>query len=281
MKKAVKWIFRNGKWSKPIRELIYHVNPNLIKKSKFIITKVFYCDCCMLVNTEDSYGIDVVRRGIIETPEDEYLKKIINKRDFVLDIGAHWGGFSILFGMLVGKYGRVFSFEPSKKNYRILKKNIKINKLDDYVIPFNFAVGNEFRLLNFPLSQTSSGHNSLVRKDIPIITYEQVQQVKLDDFLNEKKVNKVNFIKIDIEGYELEALKGLEKTIKNSENLKMLIEYSPSFMGYDKAMELLEFLKQNFQDVFICYKKKIFKTTWEDALKISVDTGQRNLFLFK
>lgn len=281
MRKNIKRIYRGNEIFKPLREFIFQFNEEFITKQRFLAVRIFHCDCCMIVDTNDSYGLDVARSGKIESPEDEYLKKILRKEDVILDIGAHWGGFSLLFGSIVKGYGKVLAFEASKKNFKILKKNLKINKLLDCVTPFNYAVGNYDGIIEFPLSKTSSGHNSLVRKDIPILGYDKIEQIKLDEFLIQKNVERVNFIKIDIEGYELEALKGLESTIKRSEDLKMFVEFSPSFMGEGKSLELLDFLKHNFKDVYICHKKKIFKTSWKDAYKISLEKGQRNLFLFK
>lgn len=235
----------------------------------------------MLVDTSDTYGIDVLKSGKIESPEDKFIKQIVKPGWIVVDVGVHWGGFSILFGKLVGIKGKVISFEASSKNFKLLKKNISINLLKDIVKPFHLAVGDEEKLLKFPLATTSSGHNSLIRKDLPALRYEDVNQIKLDSFLPSMGIEKIDFLKLDIEGYEYFALKGAEQIIKNSPNLWLFIEFSPSFMGKDLTQTLLEFLKKYFNEVYIARRKKIFKTDWQKVLEITQKYGQKNLFLYR
>jgi FkbM family methyltransferase len=281
MQKFFKPIYR-GPLSlfKPIRELTYQLFKNSLT-GKFLIVKRRDCNCYMLVDTSDTYGTDVLRSGKIETPEDEFIKKLAKPNMVIVDIGAHWGGFSLLFGKLMEGKGKVISFEASKRNFNILRKNICINRLTDIVKPFHFAVGDKETLLKFPLAATSSGHNSLIRKDLPIKGYEEVKQIKLDDFLPDLGIEKIDFLKIDIEGYEYFALKGAEKLIKNSPNLWLFIEYSPKFMDEETFEKLTEFLRENFNKVFLAYGGKIFESDWKEIIEISKRYGQRNLFLYK
>ncbi|MEO2153667.1 MAG: FkbM family methyltransferase [Aquificae bacterium] len=231
----------------------------------------------MLIDTRDSYGIDVLLRGKIETPEDEFIKKILKPENVVLDIGAHWGGFSLLFAHIVGEKGKVYSFEPDPSNYQILLKNIKLNGFQSIVKPQNVAVGDKDSYVELGIANTSSGHNSLLRKDIPIKKKIKVRQIKLDKHLPNTKVD---FIKIDVEGYEYFVLKGLETTIQKN-NLWLFIEFSPKFMGKELTERMVKFLKKYFQEIYIAHKRKVFKTNWEQVLQITYDYGQRNLFLRK
>ncbi len=265
---------------KPLREGYFILNKEGLK-NRFHIVKMVSCDCYLLIDTKDEYGVFVLRNGRVETPEDKYVNKLIKKGSFVLDVGGHWGGFAVQFGKLVGGRGKVFSFEPSRKNFKMLRKNIQINNLDNIVFPYNFAVGSYEDTVKFPISATSSGHNSLIRKDIPVDYYEYVKQIVLDEFLTHRNVSKIDFIKIDVEGYELEVLKGLERTIDKSDSLVVFMEFSPQFMGLEKTRETLDFLKNKFNLVKLCHKKEIFKTDWETVKNISIEKGQRNIFLFK
>ena len=259
---------------KPFRDIAFFLFRKRLE-NKFLVVSRRDIDAYMLIDTSDSYGIDVLKRGKIETPEDKFIKKILKVNAVVIDIGAHWGGFSILFGKLVGKGGKVYSFEASRENFKLLKWNICINSLKDVVIPFNLAVGDKNKTVKLKISKTSSGHNSILRKDIPIEREEKVNQVRLDDFLN---ISKVDFIKIDVEGYEYFALKGMENLIKQN-NLWLYIEFSPKFMGEKLTQELYEFLSYYFQKPYIAYKKKIFQIDWENALRIATERGQINMFL--
>jgi len=265
---------------KPFRDLAFLIGKERLK-NRFLVVRRRDCDCYMLIDTSDSYGIGVLKQGKIETPEDEFVKEIIKPTWTVVDVGAHWGGFSILFGKLVGKSGKVFSFEPSSKNFKLLRKNIYLNRLEGIVQPFHFAVGDTKKVLKFPLAATSSGHNSLVRKNLPVKEYEEVEQIKLDEFLPSKGVERIDFLKMDIEGYEYFALKGAENLIRNSPKMWLFMEFSPAFMDSELLNLLVDFLKRYFKKVFIAHKKKIFEIHFEEALKISKEYGQRNLFLLR
>ena len=259
---------------KPFRELAFLLFQQELK-DKFLVVLRRDIDAYMLIDTSDSYGIDVLKRGKIESPEDEFIKKILKPNSVVIDIGAHWGGFSILFGKLVGEGGKVYSFEAAKRNFKLLKWNIYINHLKGIVEPFNLAAGNENTSVKLKIAKTSSGHNSILRKDLSAEMEEEVQQVRLDDFL---KLPKVDFVKIDIEGYEYYALKGMENLIKNNQ-LWLFIEFSPKFMGDELTQKLYEFLKQHFDKPFVAYKKRISQMDWKEALKLATEKGQINMFL--
>ncbi len=281
MKKYLKVFLRGGLSKyKPLREVIYKIGKKDIK-DKYLIIKMISEDYLLLVNTSDHWSKLPITWGKIESPEDKFVKKIIKKGDTVFDIGAHWGGFSILFGKLVGETGKVYSFEPSSLNFRYLKKNVCINNLKNIIRIYKYAVGSKEEVIKLALAESSSGHNSIVRSDIPVKRYEEVKQISLDNFIEKNHIDKIDFLKVDVEGYELEVLKGFEKNLQKLNKFWLFIEYSPSFMEESKALELLDFLKSYFNEVYIGHKKKIFKTDWETAKDISFDMGQRNLFLYK
>ena len=234
-------------------------------------------DAFMVLDIEDQYGKEVLKRGRIETPEDEFIKRLVKPGWRVIDIGAHWGGFSILFGKLVGERGKVWSFEASSKNYRLLRWNIFLNNLKGVVETYRYAVGDREGEVQLKVASTSSGHHSVLRYDLPTKGVERVKQIPLDKFL---KTPKVDFIKLDIEGYEYFALKGMENIIKNN-SLWLFIEFSPQFMGESLTEELYGFLKFYFKGVYLAHGGKIFKTDWDTAYRISLERGQRNLFLYK
>jgi len=283
LKKCLKPFLR-GFFSKypPFRVLAYEI----CKKSvlnKHLIIKMRSEDYFLLVNTRDHWSLQPIKRGIVETPEDKFIKenRLIREGDTVIDVGAHWGGFSIFFAKLTGINGKVYSFEASSRNFKYLKKNVCLNNLKDTVKIYRYAVGSKDGYVNLGIAKTSSGHNSIVRDNLPVQDYEKVKLISLDRFVEENKIKNINFIKIDVEGYELEVLKGFEKTLKDLKNFWMFIEYSPSYMGNDEALELLEIFKRYFNKVYIGYKKKIYETNWSEVKELSFKTGLRNLFLYK
>tara|TARA_B100001093_G_C26764603_1_gene987277 strand:- start:165 stop:860 length:696 start_codon:yes stop_codon:yes gene_type:complete len=139
----------------------------------------------------------------------QYSKRISS--DIFVDIGANIGFYSILFSH---KFKQIYSFEPNKRNFLVLIKNIEKNKLKNIKI-FNFGLGEKKDLLKGhsntkgELFQTS-GFAVSKSND----TGEEVLIKKGDDVLQFK--NKNITIKIDVEGFELFVLKGLERILTNN-----------------------------------------------------------------
>jgi FkbM family methyltransferase len=130
--------------------------------------------------------------------------------DVVLDVGAHVGSYTLRYSRMVGYEGRVLAFEPEPSNRRILRWNIRLNKAGN-VIVHREALGNFHGKGRLKLS-TYTGVHSLVRTSAEIHQTGEilVQMIKMDEL----DMDRVNLIKIDVEGYELEVLKGGEKMIR-------------------------------------------------------------------
>jgi len=155
--------------------------------------------------------------------ERNIIKKHINKGDYVLDLGANIGLYTCLFSKWVGKTGKVFSFEPELTNFNILKDNVKRNNCNN-VILFNKAVSDITREGVLLVSE-HIGEHSLYHRDNFTVNNQKVDIIKLDDL----KFEKVNFIKMDIEGGEAHALRGMTKLISRFSPI-IFTEINPPFM---------------------------------------------------
>ena len=137
------------------------------------------------------------------------------KEGVFIDIGANIGQTSMNLSKKLGKIAhKIYAFEPIPSTYEKLKYNILLNNFSSIEI-FNIALGNEEDIMKMEMScPTNSGGFKMTPKN-SIIKNEWVQvlQKKLDDFY--KLDNPIQFIKIDVEGYEIEVLKGAEQIIKN------------------------------------------------------------------
>lgn len=148
--------------------------------------------------------------GQFETLEG-FLKNYDPKKgDVVIDAGAYKGAFAIYAAKKVGGGGKVISFEPDPNNYEVLCKNIRLNNLDN-VIAVKKGLWSRNTILNLFLSgSTSSCFNVFGRETC------KIQVVRLDDELKRLGINKVDFIKMDIEGAEIETVKGCKDILKNN-----------------------------------------------------------------
>ncbi len=87
--------FLRGPFSqfKPFRELSYFFCREKLE-NKYLVVSRRDIEVYILVDTSDIYGVGVLKRGRIETPEDEFIKKLVKPSWVILDIGAHWGGMA-------------------------------------------------------------------------------------------------------------------------------------------------------------------------------------------
>lgn len=160
--------------------------------------------------------------GCYEKTETEMLKKMIKPGDVFVDVGSNFGYYTLLASKLVGKSGKVFSFEPDPYNFSLMQRNIKINKCSN-VLCVNKAVGEKDEKISFYIDVENLGrHNLIPNWSKHILT---VDQISLDNFL--PKGSRVNIVKIDIEGGEELAIKGIKKIIQKKPSIKLLIEFFP------------------------------------------------------
>jgi len=158
------------------------------------------------------------------------------KGAIVIDVGAHVGIYSVKLAKKVGKQGLILSIEPNTFNYRLLMENIKFNRLSERVIPLNVAAGsfNGKTKLYLNSDAYSGGHSLL-----PISQqWMQVRIRTLDTIMDKLELNHCDIIKIDVEGYELEVLKGAEHTLEKTSNIVVAAYHTPT-----EAKKVMEFLK--------------------------------------
>jgi FkbM family methyltransferase len=181
------------------------------------------------------------------------MERIVKEGDTVLDIGANIGFDTLMLSKLVGEKGRVYAFEPDPITFELAKKNLEANNIKNVEL-INKAVSHEKGEVTFYRSDSNTSANSMSSSvGSNSIT---VDAISLDEYFG--KDFKVDFIKIDVEGAEGLALKGMENIIKNSNDLIFITEYSPltltdigkginlSAKGY---LELLEKLDFKFFDI--------------------------------
>ena len=190
-------------------------------KSLNLFGKHFY-----YINLEDALGS--INQIIVN---DEYNLKNFLKEDFVVfDIGSNIGVFACFVANLVKK-GKVFAFEPVSFVFDFLKKNtIDYDNVECYKIGF----GSKIEEKEILIRQWAPGDSTI--QDSPIDRphqsfdlKEKIEILTLDIFVKEKKLEKIDFIKIDVEGYEIEVLKGGIETIKNLRPILGISLHNPFF----------------------------------------------------
>ncbi len=187
-----------------------------------------------------------------------FLNSIKLNKPVIFDVGSHKGKLTKFF-LNIYKDARVYCFEPNKKALDILK-NIKNKK----IIPYNFAVGrkNEEKFINFTdLDLTNSMiklneksyylkiKNFILKKNTT--NKFKVKVISIDSFCKNKKIKKIDLLKIDTEGNEYDVLLGSKKIIQNVSYVMIEIQKNDMYKNYS-IKKIEDFLKKNN---FILIKK--------------------------
>ncbi len=162
-------------------------------------------------------------------PELEWIKANgIRPGDVVVDCGANHGFSTTLFAKWTGPQGKVYAFEPFSHNMGILKKNLRLNGITNVVCQHS-AVGSQSGSVAISATQPNAAVVSNLKGTRRT---EQVALVALDDIL---AVESIGFLKVDVEGYELEVLRGARRILASRPRLDLELHV---FLYKNKAEEL-------------------------------------------
>ena len=155
-----------------------------------------------------------IREVYLGDQHEKYYR--LKEGDIVVDIGANIGLFTVKAVKAVGASGVVVAIEPEPKNLDMMKRNIQANRLKNIIIvPKGVWSGKGTLKLNL---SSYIGEHSFVSK-VDSDTFAEAKVDSLDDILRELNIKHVDFIKMDIEGAEVEALRGMDEILRSRVNL--------------------------------------------------------------
>ena len=200
-----------------------------------------------------------------------------------MDLGANLGYATL---HLCKKMDKVIAIEPDSRPRKLLKRNIKENNFSNKVKVFNFAISNKDGKETIYLSKKHPNLNSLCvnntlkkKKDF---LEEKIIKTKMIDSLNISP----NFVKMDIEGYEVEAIQGGYNTFKKATSCKLLIEVHPQFYDNDRDFSLIlkSLFKMNYRIKYLvsagCEYPDLYKKKGYSPYRVFHD-GDHRRGLFK
>jgi FkbM family methyltransferase len=187
--------------------------------------------------------------GCYEPNEFCLLERILRPGMTFIDVGANIGLYTVFAGTRVGREGVIVAVEPSSREFGRLKENTNLNKLTNVRL-LQIAVSNfsaEAQLL--VATEEKSGHNTLGAfgyDSVVLANTELVHVEPLDNIINEEGLQRVDVIKMDIEGAELFALQGAICTLKRFHPIIML-ELSDRTLQNQKcsSTDVWQFLTQH------------------------------------
>jgi len=180
---------------------------------------------------------------------------LVDRHDYVIDIGANIGTYTKILSKWVGYSGRVYSIEPIPSTYRYLIYNIDRLHLQN-VHPCQCAISDTVGMLNLSVPRNKFGLENHYRAQVstePIGPSSKTYQIKSNtiDKMLSKNQRQVTFIKIDTEEHELPCIKGARETISRWRPA-LLLEISSDFTNKKSdGYQLKEILKEYGYQPFI------------------------------
>jgi FkbM family methyltransferase len=156
----------------------------------------------------------------------------------VIDIGGNIGYYALLEAQLVGSSGKVIAIEPVPRNVAQLRDNVRANERGNIEI-HELAIGKHNGTQALYLSSKSNHHSLLPTRSADTL---MVSVSRLDDFVSAAKLPSVNLIRMDLEGYEIEILSGMQHTLKRY-GPHLLIELHPHFVETTALLSYLTTLQ--------------------------------------
>ena len=166
--------------------------------------------------------------GLHEFSDMGFLIHFLRKDDLFFDIGANVGSYTVLAGGYSG--ARTVAIEPIPKTFSWLIRNLAVNNLQQKVKPKNIGMGSQKGKLHFTAAYDTVNH--VLSKD-EISRGEYAVDVQIETFDSISSAEGIpGLVKIDVEGYETEVLKGMENSLKSDLLKAIIIELNGSGMRY-------------------------------------------------
>ncbi|HTC63543.1 MAG TPA: class I SAM-dependent methyltransferase [Candidatus Saccharimonadales bacterium] len=194
--------------------------------------------------------------GSFENAELRFVEKFLAPGMNVLDIGAHHGLYSLLASKCIGSAGKVFAFEPSPRERRLLARNLRLNGSSSVHVE-SYALGSSHSKMDlFLVEGGEDGCNSLRPPDVSGTTKTvPVEVISLDEYLLNNGIGRIDFVKLDVEGGELEVLRGAENLIHGEWRPVFFVEVQDIRTrpwGYP-AYEIVQFLYRAGYEWFVIH----------------------------
>jgi len=232
---------------------------------------------CRILAYGDTMGYNFFRYAYFKKPyeanETQFICRFIKKNMVVIDIGANHGYYTLLISKIIDGEGIVIAFEPVNSLVKKLKKNITLNRLKNIIVePYAVSLKEETREFYLCLDGKESLSSLRLPSNDVFCRKKKIKinTIFLDKYLHDKEITKVDFIKIDAEGGELNILKG---------GVDLLVNFRPVIMceidekrtipwGYTPS-EIYNFLK--------AHNYLLFEICNNGYISISSFKGQYNI----
>jgi FkbM family methyltransferase len=198
---------------------------------------------------DDKDSLNLAKNGIYDYEQTKLIKKLVKRKHIVLDIGANIGYFTLI---LAKQAKLVHAFEPEARNFQLLKKNIELNKISNVKL-HNMAVAETNGKTMLHLCEPNRGMHRVYPSQWCNEGSNEIQTVRIDDMIHQ-----ADFIKMDIEGAELGALRGMTHLLKKRDVTIIMEFHPPSIAEYGaNPRDIYDFMKGSGYDIKLSLEDSI------------------------
>jgi FkbM family methyltransferase len=185
------------------------------------------------VDWDDRIARDVCLMGVYEPQETALLRTLLRPGMTCVDVGANWGYFTLLAAHLTGVQGTVVALEPDPRLFPTLRQNVEANGLQHVeVLQLAASDTSESRWLEGHDRQSGNrGTSHLVHAERDGVSGFRVETSTIDALLDARNVRTVDLLKMDIEGGEALALRGMRDGLVAQRYARILLELHPTMLG--------------------------------------------------
>lgn len=199
----------------------------------------------MLIDLDDHIiGRLLYLNGEYEADVLSLMKYLDLSGSVCLDIGANIGLHTLVMSSLVGSSGKVFAYEPEPHNFRLLQHNLSINRATN-TIAHRRAVGSKAGTCFLNLNPINFGDHRVISEGPSSARQQEVPLTTIDIDLEELPEGVIRLIKIDVQGYEYQVVRGMSETLARNPDAIMLLEVFPEALqaAGSSATELMSHLE--------------------------------------
>lgn len=244
--RAMNWLTRHA-----------HVSPFEARLPGSTLT--FACDL------RNALAREVFFTGKYEPQETDLIGRMLGPGGVFVDVGAHWGYFSLLAADRVGPSGRVVAVEADPRIFAILAGNFARNRLDRAVAVHAAAADRDgpIALAGFDEGQDNWGLSRVVEDSSRAGAFAfEVPARPLDDLLDDHEVEAVDLLKVDIEGAEALAIPGMRRGLASGRYRRLLIELHPQqlrSLGADPKAVVAPLVESGYRGRTIDHSPELFR----------------------
>jgi FkbM family methyltransferase len=201
----------------------YTLNRMLLKLNRDIFGKKYVQrkihSYRMNLNLHDQgIGKTLLLFGSREEDHKYILEQELKPGMTVLDLGANVGYYALMESNLVGPTGHVYAVEPHPNNFKELQNNIALNNKQDHVTFYNLAGSNTCSTEKLYVSKMSNLHSLYKEASHNNKDVIEIKTITISEFIKNKK--NIDFLRMDVEGYEIEVFEGMQAALKNNINFR-------------------------------------------------------------